>query len=93
MFLDDALRLSGEHAKVIFTDEEVKALRELVNLSDPDWDVLFNLFHNKGVHPLSFLQSNEFIDLFTKIWWRNTRTSPTRMRSTPCDPCCCRCCT
>ena len=67
VFLDDALRLSGEHAKVIFTDEEVKALRELVNLSDPDWDVLFNLFHNKGVHPLSFLQSNEFIDLFTKI--------------------------
>ena len=38
-----------------------------MNLSDPDWDVLFNLFHNKGVHPLSFLQSNEFIDLFTKI--------------------------
>lgn len=67
VFLDDALRLSGEHAKVIFTDEEVKALRELVNLNDPDWDVLFNLFHNKGVHPLSFLQSNEFIDLFTKI--------------------------
>ena len=26
VFLDDALRLSGEHAKVIFTDEEVKAL-------------------------------------------------------------------
>ena len=93
VFLDDALRLSGEHAKVIFTDEEVKALRELVNLSDPDWDVLFNLFHNKGVHPLSFLQSTNSSTCLRRSAWRNTRTSPTRMRSTPCDLCCCRCCT
>ena len=63
VFLDDALRLSGEHAKVIFTDEEVKALRELVNLNDPDWDVLFNLFHNKGVQsmllPVLYLMTGE----------------------------------
>ena len=67
VFLDDALRLSGERAQVSFTAEELQALRELVNLGSPDWDVLFNLFHTKGVHPLSFLQSHEFIDLFTQI--------------------------
>ena len=67
VFLDDALRLSGERAQVSFTEEELRSLRELVNLGSPDWDVLFNLFHTKGVHPLSFLQSREFIDLFTQI--------------------------
>lgn len=67
VFLDDALRLSGERAQVSFTEEELRSLRELVNLGSPDWDVLFNLFHTRGVHPLSFLQSREFIDLFTQI--------------------------
>ena len=67
VFLDDALRLSGERAQASFTEEELRSLRELVNLGSPDWDVLFNLFHTKGVHPLSFLQSREFIDLFTQI--------------------------
>lgn len=50
-----------------FTEEELRSLRELVNLGSPNWDVLFNLFHTRGVHPLSFLQSREFIDLFTQI--------------------------
>ena len=67
VFLDDALRLSGERAQVSFTEGELRSLRELVNLGSPDWDVLFNLFHTRGVHPLSFLQSREFIDLFTQI--------------------------
>lgn len=67
VFLDDALRLSGERAQVSFTEEELRSLRELVNLGSPDWDVLFNLFHTRGVHPLSFLQSREFINLFTQI--------------------------
>ena len=93
MFLDDALRLSGERAQVSFTEEELRSLRELVNLGSPDWDVLFNLFHTRGVHPLSFLQSREFIDLLRKSAWRNIRMWPTPTLSIPCAPCCCRCCT
>jgi len=31
VFLDDALRLSGERAQVSFTEEELRSLRELVN--------------------------------------------------------------
>ena len=67
IFLDDALRLHGEQQHVFFTDEELDALRELVRLGKPDWDVLFRLFQVKKVHPLSFLQSREFMDLFTEI--------------------------
>lgn len=67
IFLDDALRLHGEQRRVRFTPAETEALRELVRLGHPDWDVLFQLFHVKKVHPLSFLQSSTFIDLFTAI--------------------------
>lgn len=67
VFLDDALRLHGEHVPVLFTEEERTALRELLRLGTPDWDVLFRLFQQKKVHPLSFLQSREFMKLFTDI--------------------------
>ena len=67
VFLDDALRLHGEQQPVLFHEAERAALRELVRLGHPDWDVLFRLFQQKGVHPLSFLQSRDFMELFTDI--------------------------
>ena len=67
VFLDDALRLRGERQPVLFTADERTALRELVRLGSPDWDVLYHLFQEKGVHPLSFLQSRDFMELFTDI--------------------------
>lgn len=48
VFLDDALRLRGGAPPVHFTPEECAALRELVRLGAPDWEVLFRLFHEKG---------------------------------------------
>ena len=67
VFLDDALRLHGERQPVLFTADERTALRELVRLGSPDWDVLYRLFQEKGVHPLSFLQSRDFMELFKDI--------------------------
>lgn len=52
---------------VHFTPEECAALRELVRLGAPDWEVLFRLFHEKRAHPLAVLQSREFMALFTKL--------------------------
>lgn len=57
IFLDDALRLHGERQPVLFTADERTALRELVRLGRPDWDVLYRLFQEKGVHPLSFCRA------------------------------------
>ena len=37
VFLDDALRLSGEQHEASFNDREREALRRLVSLSNPDW--------------------------------------------------------
>ena len=49
VFLDDALRLHGEQQPVLFHEAERAALRELVRLGHPDWDVLFRLFQEKGL--------------------------------------------
>ena len=67
VFLDDALRLSGEQHEASFDDREREALRRLVSLSNPDWDVLFDIFHRRRVHPLSFLQSRTFMDIFRDV--------------------------
>lgn len=67
VFLDDALRLSGEQEEADFNDREREALRRLVSLSNPDWDVLFDIFQRRRVHPLSFLQSRTFMDIFRDV--------------------------
>ena len=67
VFLDDALRLSGEQHEASFNDREREALRRLVSLSNPDWDVLFDIFYRRRVHPLSFLQSRTFMDIFRDV--------------------------
>lgn len=72
VFLDDALRLHGRQRSAHFTDEEVAALGQLVDLGHPDWDVIFRLFQDKKTHPLSFLQSRVFIELFTKMCLRES---------------------
>ena len=67
VFLDDALRLSGEQHEASFNDREREALRRLVSLSNPDWEVLFDIFQRRRVHPLSFLQSRTFMDIFRDV--------------------------
>ena len=91
VFLDDALRLSGEQEEVDFDDREREALHRLVSLSNPDWDVLFDIFQRRHVHPLSFLQSRTFMDIFRDVCQPNTRIRLSRTPSTPCAPCYCLC--
>ena len=67
VFLDDALHLGGFKREVRFTAREMEALRALVHRGDPSWEVLVDLFQRKGVHPLAFLQSRAFMDLFCEL--------------------------
>lgn len=88
VFLDDALRLSGEQHEASFNDREREALRRLVSLSNPDWDVLFDIFQRRRVHPLSFLQSRTFMDIFRDVCLAEYPYTPLPTRSTPCALCC-----
>ena len=67
VFLDDALHGHGTRHPARFTPEETAALRELIRLGSPDWDVLFRLFQEKKVPPLAVLQSDTFIRLFHEV--------------------------
>ena len=67
VFLDDALRLKGTgKLRHSFCDEEIKSLRELILCGKPDWEVLFRLYHDKKINPISFLKSEEFLQILTE---------------------------
>ena len=93
VFLDDALRLSGEQHEASFNDCEREALSRLVSLSNPDWDVLFDIFHRRRVHPLSFLQSRTFMDIFRDVCLAEYPYTPFADAFHTSAPCCCPCST
>ena len=67
VFLDDALRVKDTgKMRHVFTDEEIKSLKELMQCGRPDWDVLFRLYHDKKLNPMSFLKSEEFLEILTQ---------------------------
>lgn len=66
VFLDDARQVHNTQTPVHFTPEQRKALQELIWQGCPDWTVLFRLFQEKKVQAQTFLQSREFLELFTE---------------------------
>lgn len=68
VFLDDALRLrpTGKE-KLRFTPEQVTALRRLLACEDPDWEVLFDTYNVKKTGVLSFLMSEEFLNILLEM--------------------------
>ena len=68
VFLDDALRVQPSGVfNHNFTDEEKKALSELVVSGKPDWDLLFEMYQVKKINPMSYLKSESFLDTLTKV--------------------------
>ena len=64
VFLDDALRMKDTgRLRHSFSDEETQSLRELMLCGRPDWEVLFRLYHDKHMNPMSFLKSEEFLQI------------------------------
>lgn len=76
VFLDDALRGHEIRHPVHLTPEETDALRELIRLGSPDWNVLFHLFQGKKVPPSAVLQSDVFIQLFHEVCAERTPYAP-----------------
>ncbi|MDD2958080.1 MAG: GT4 family glycosyltransferase PelF [Lachnospiraceae bacterium] len=68
VFLDSALRLRANKRKVRrFSAEEMTALRELIDCGKPDWDLLFHMYNEEKVNPLSILMSEEFLNILQVI--------------------------
>lgn len=67
IFLQDALKLPPGKKKYRLKQEELQALRDFVHCSRPDWEVLFHMYNDRGMSPMSFLMSKEFLDILTDI--------------------------
>ena len=67
VFLDDALRLKDSgRMRHTFTEKERNSLKELMLCTRPDWEVLFHLYHDLKLNPMSFLKSEEFLNILTE---------------------------
>lgn len=67
LFLNDALKLRGERKKYRFTQEEIQALSDFVHCESPDWEVIFRMYNDRHISPVSFLMSKEFLDILMDI--------------------------
>ncbi len=68
VFLDEALRLKDDgKLNHRFSKEEVEALSQLMDCQSPDWECLFQLYQEKKMNPISFLKSEEFLQILTEI--------------------------
>lgn len=71
VFLQDALKLLPTRSRYKFSDTEMEALTEFVHCGRPDWDVLFEMYNDRGISPMSFLMSKEFLDILMDICERD----------------------
>ena len=97
VFLDDALKLKEHgnqkgqlHRINRFSEEETKSLRELMECSHPDWEVLFHLYHDRKMNPMSFLKSEQFLNILTESCLEKYPYIAFGMRFIQCVPCCFR---
>ncbi len=67
LFLNDALTMSFRKQRYKFNDEEQEQLRQFIECGSPDWDVLYHIYHDKGVSPIAFLMSEDFLNILTRI--------------------------
>lgn len=67
VFLDDALREREEHLERVFSETERAALKELIDCGTPDWEILFQLFQKEKINSVSFLKSEEFLNILMEI--------------------------
>ena len=67
VFLNDALTQKGIPKKYKFSQREIKALRDFVNCDSPDWDQLLKMYSQDRIDPISFLMSEEFLDILINL--------------------------
>lgn len=68
VFLDDALQLKlDKHKRFVLTKEQKKNMSALFEGEEVKWEVLFELFQNQRLNPVSLLMSNEFLKLITDL--------------------------
>lgn len=67
IFLDEAFGMRLTKGRYRFTEEEIRELREFVNCRRPNWEILFQMYHDRKISPIAFLMSEDFLNILIKI--------------------------
>lgn len=68
VFLDEALRiLDAGLLTHQFSEKEMEALKGMMLCRKPDWEILVDLYQKQKINPVSFLKSEEFLNMLTEI--------------------------
>lgn len=67
VFLSDALKLKEKPKRYKFLKEEKQVLHDFINCNKPDWELMFKMYAEKGIDPMSFLMSRDFLNILTEI--------------------------
>lgn len=67
VFLDDALRLKMDRKRFRLNAQEKDALIRLFQCEKTDWDMLFSVFQERQINPVSLLMSKDFLDMLIEI--------------------------
>lgn len=68
VFLDDALKVrAGKKDKFKFTEKEKDTIEKLIDCENPDWELLFDMYQKRNYNPASFLMSEEFLGILTRL--------------------------
>lgn len=68
VFLDESfdIRIS-KNKRIHFSSEETQEMLKLIKNEDPCWETLFNCYNVKGVNPVGFLKSENFLNLLRQM--------------------------
>ena len=68
VFLDDALKIRENGVRYVrFSPEEECALGEVMDCKSPDWEILFRLYQERKINPMSYLKSEAFLRILETI--------------------------
>ena len=68
VFLDSMLNTRRtKKKKIVLSDSETVAVYRMLTCTDPDWDVIFNLFSRDGLDPIDFLLDPSFLQILKAV--------------------------
>ncbi|MGN0779689.1 MAG: GT4 family glycosyltransferase PelF [Aristaeellaceae bacterium] len=67
VFLGDALQLVPAPKRYRFSPQEIQTLYDFLSCKNPCWETLFEMYAQRRIAPISFLQSESFLNILTEL--------------------------
>ena len=68
VYLDTVLNMPmRKKHRIRLNAAERQTIKQMIECEDPDWDILFNLFHTRRLNPVAFLLDHVFLDILKEV--------------------------